>query len=380
MKKILFKKILLDCVVFFLIALFFTSLIIWIFQAVNHLDLMIDDGRDHLTYIKFTLLIFPKIIAKLLPFIFFISFIYVITKYELENELIIFWNFGITKFTLINFFFRASIFLLIIQIILTAFIVPKTQDKARSYLRNSEINLIENFIKARKFNDTVKDLTIYSDTKDENNNYYELYIKSGKNFNNFQITYAKKGRFISDENNQIFDLYDGETISVVNNKITNLKFKRSYLNLDRIETNTITHRKTQEVSTINLIKCFKNIYNKNSIDLTEKLNIENCKSENFVNILKEFHKRFTIPFYIPVLMLICLLMLTKSKESSNYYFFRFKIFLFGLSIIILSELSLRFIEKSFINNFFILTVPLALIILLYLTFYYKLNFKNIKQI
>ena len=90
MKKILFKKVLLDCLIFFIIALSFAGLIIWIFQAVNHLDIMIEDGRNHLTYIKYTLLIFPKVIAKLLPFIFFLSFIYVITKYETENELIIF--------------------------------------------------------------------------------------------------------------------------------------------------------------------------------------------------------------------------------------------------------------------------------------------------
>ena len=90
MKKTLFKKILSDCLIFFSISLLFTALVIWIFQAVNHLDIMIEDGRDHLTYIKFTLLIFPKVIVKLLPFIFFLSFIYIITKYELENELIIF--------------------------------------------------------------------------------------------------------------------------------------------------------------------------------------------------------------------------------------------------------------------------------------------------
>ena len=62
MKKILFNKLLTDCLIFFFIALFFTSIIIWIFQAVNYLDIMIEDGRDHLVYLKFTILIFPKIV------------------------------------------------------------------------------------------------------------------------------------------------------------------------------------------------------------------------------------------------------------------------------------------------------------------------------
>ena len=378
MKKILFKKILSDCLIFFTIALFFAALVIWIFQAVNHLDIMIEDGRDHLTYVKFTLLIFPKIITKLLPFIFFLSFIYIITKYEIDNELIIFWNFGVSKISVINFFFKFSLVIVIFQIILTSYVVPKSQDKARSYLRNSNVNIIENLIKPRKFNDAIKDITIYSDYKDQNDYITEIYIKNGSDFNNFQITYAKRGKFLNNGEHQVFDLYNGETISVVNNKITNLKFKRSYLNLSDIETNTTTYKKTQEVSTLDLITCYKNIYNKISLDLSKKLKIENCKSENLNNILKEFHKRITIPLYIPVLMLICLMVITKSKENSNYLLYRLKIFLIGLLIIILSELSLRFVEKNFLNNILIFLIPLIMIIYLYLIFYFKLKFKKYK--
>jgi lipopolysaccharide export system permease protein len=167
MKKILFNKLLTDCLIFFFIALFFTSTIIWIFQAVNFLDIMIEDGRDHLVYLKFTALIFPKIVSKILPFIFFLSFVYVITKYELNNELVIFWNHGVNKIKVVNYFFRFSIILAIFQIFLNSLVVPTTQDQARSYLRTSSINFLENFIKPKKFNDTVKDLTIFTDSINE---------------------------------------------------------------------------------------------------------------------------------------------------------------------------------------------------------------------
>ena len=87
MKKILFRKLLFDCVTFFFIALFSTSLIIWIFQAVNFLDIMVEDGRDFMVYINYSLLSFPKIISKIYIFALFFSFSYVLTKYELNNEL-----------------------------------------------------------------------------------------------------------------------------------------------------------------------------------------------------------------------------------------------------------------------------------------------------
>ena len=125
MKKILFRKILTDCLTFFFITLFSASIIIWVFQAVNYLDIMIEDGRDYLVYINYSLLNFPKILSRVLPFVFFFSFFYVITRYEMNNELIIFWNFGINKFRFINFFFKFSIVLSLIQLLLVSVIVPK---------------------------------------------------------------------------------------------------------------------------------------------------------------------------------------------------------------------------------------------------------------
>ena len=376
MKKILFNKLLTDCLIFFFIALFFTSIIIWIFQAVNYLDIMIEDGRDHLIYLKFTILIFPKIVSKILPFIFFLSFIYVITKYELNNELVIFWNYGVNKIVLVNYFFKFSIMLAIFQIFLNSIVVPASQDQARSYLRTSNINFLENFIKPKKFNDTIKDLTIYIDSKDETGSFTNIYIKKGRGFSDFQTTFAKKGVFKTIGNKKIFELYDGETISVVKGKITNFKFSKSNFTLNNLKTNTITHRKTQEVSTSNLIICFKNIYKRKSIDLSKELKIENCRTENINNIIKEFHKRMVIPFYIPVLMLLTLLLIIESKENIDYLKFRLVIFFIGVLTIIISEMTLRFVDDNLINNLGLLFLPFALITILYSIFTYKYNLIN----
>ena len=69
MKKILFRKLLIDYLSFFLIALLGSSIVVWVFQAVNYLDIMIEDGRDYTIYINYSLLNFPKILSKLFPFV-----------------------------------------------------------------------------------------------------------------------------------------------------------------------------------------------------------------------------------------------------------------------------------------------------------------------
>ena len=195
MKKILFKKLLKDYLVFFSIALLSSSVIIWVFQAVNFLDIMIEDGRDYLIYINYSILHFPKTLSKLYPFILFFSLFYVTIKYETNNELIIFWNFGVHKVEIINLIFKFSILMTVIQIFLTSIIVPSSQDVARSFLRESKVNFFGNFIKPQKFNDTIKGVTIFSEKKDIDGNLYNIYVKKEVGDNEFQITYAKKGIF-----------------------------------------------------------------------------------------------------------------------------------------------------------------------------------------
>ncbi len=375
MKKILFRKLLFDCLVFFTITLLSSSIIIWVFQAVNFLDIIVEDGRNYLVYLNFSLLNFPKVISKLIPFVLFFSFLYVIGKYELKNELIIFWNFGINKIELINFFIKFSFFIMMFQIFLTAAIVPKSQDLARSFLRTSSINYLENFIKPKIFNDAVKGLTIYSNSKDELGNLKEIYLKKGSG-ENFQITFAKEGRFKQIGKNQFLELNFGETISVINNKITNFKFKKTDFNLSNFDDNTTTYKKTQEVATIDLIKCYHNLMNFNILKINKNFEVENCRKDNIDNIIKELYKRIIIPLYIPVLILISLLLIFKSKENVNYPRYRFLIFLVGFSIIILSETTIRLINADFIKNIKFFVIPLILVISLYSN--YLIRFKNMK--
>ena len=375
MKKILFRKILSDCLVFFLITLFSTGVIIWVFQAVNFLDIIVEDGRNYLVYLNFSLLNFPKVISKLVPFVLFFSFIYVIGKYELKNELIIFWNFGINKIDLINFFIKFSLLIMLFQMFLTAIIVPKSQDLARSFLRASSINYLENFIKPKIFNDAVKGLTIYSNSKDEFGNLNEIYLKKGSG-DNFQITFAKEGRFKQIGNNQFLELNFGETISVINDKITNFKFKKTDFNLSNFEDNTTTYKKTQEVATLDLVKCYHKLMNFDFIKIDENFEVENCRTDNIDNIIKELYKRIVIPLYIPVLILISLMLIFRSKENINYSRYRILIFLIGFSTIILSEMTIRLIDKDFIKNIKFFIIPIFLVFTLY--YNYVIRFKDKK--
>ena len=375
MKKLLYRKLLIDYLNFFLIALISSSLIIWVFQAVNFLDIMVEDGREYSVYINYSLLNFPKIISRLLPFVLFFSIYYVLSKYELNNELIIFWNFGEDKIKFINFILYISIFLLLIQICFTSFIVPKSQDKARSFLRNSNVNFLGSFVKPKRFNDTIEGVTIYSENKDSEGYLYNLYIKKDIK-KGFEITYAKKGVFKQTSGVPVLVLYNGETIRNKDNKITNFNFSKSDFLLKNLKTNTTTQQKNQEMKTIDILSCLAILYKFKIGLLSKDLNqIINCAVGNEVNMLKEIYKRLIVPLYIPILMLVPYIMILSSKEKMNFARLKLTTFLIGIFVIIMSEGIIRFISKELTDNIIIFVFPFILLFSLYFMFFFNLNYK-----
>ena len=373
MKKIIFRKLLSDCLAFFFLVLFGVSAIIWVFQAVNFLDIMIEDGRNSNVYFSYTLLNFPKIISRILPFALFFSFSYTFIKYETNNELIIFWNHGVNKINIINFFFWVSILIMLIQIILLSIIVPKSQELARSTLRSSNVDYFEGLIKPKKFNDTIKGLTIFAEGKNVNGEFKNIYIKKNSSEKGFQITFAKKGVFEFKGNKKILVLYDGQTLTQKRKNITSFDFSKSDFGLANMESHLTTHKKIQEQSTISLLQCMQSLFGIKKYD-----NIINCYKDQPRGAYKELIRRLISPFYLPVLILISLLLILTSKENLKYGRNKYTIFFIGFGIIILSESLLGYVSNNLINNSLILILPIFLISIIYFTFFYKLRLFNKK--
>ena len=141
MKKLVFRKFVLDVLIFFIFSILIMGLIVWTIQAINFFDFVSEDGHGLKVYFLYTLFSLPKIISKILPFIFMISIFYIIIKYELNNELIIYWINGITKLNFVNTLIKISFIYFLLQILLTTIIVPYTLDKGRSFFRSSNVDL-----------------------------------------------------------------------------------------------------------------------------------------------------------------------------------------------------------------------------------------------
>lgn len=362
----------------FLTILLSIGLIVWVIQSVGFLDFVTEDGHGLKVYFSYSILNIPKILHRILPFIFFISLFYQITQYENNNELIIFWMNGLNKIQFINMILLYSFLFLLIQIFLGSYISPKGQDGARSYIRNSNMDFFPTMIREEKFIDAIENLTIFVEKKDNYGNYINIFMKEdlnivGGSINKSKIIYAKKAELISNDKERYFKFIDGKLINTDQDKTTILDFETINFNLLKFNTKTTTYPKIQEVGSNILFKC---IYYRQKNKIKEfKSPKLSCNERTMNDIIQEMFKRFYMPIYLPLLALLISLIITKSKEDKNYLNFKLLLFISVFLVILISEISLRYSTNNKFTFLFFTSFP----ILSFLTIYISLikKFKGV---
>jgi lipopolysaccharide export system permease protein len=379
MKKIIFRKLAIDCTKFFLSFILTLSLIIWVMQAVNYLDFVVQDGHGFLVYFKYTLLSFPKILSRIFPLAIFLAFSYILLKYEDKNELVIFWNIGINKIYFINFLIRLSFWFVLLALLLSAVITPFTQDKARSFIRSSDLDFFETVLKPKKFIDIIEKLTIYFDEKNKNGELKNIFLNDQSTPNKSQTIFAKTGVLKIKGNNKVLVLYNGKTFNNINGKISEFEFSKTDFNISKFGSSTTKHQKIQETSTKDLISCSlilkgsrENIKNKDNI---KKIN--NCRLEALESIYEELYSRLVKPLYVTFLIAISLLLILKSKSDPLFKVNKFKIYSFAFLFIIFLESSSKFINTNIIQNLFLSILPFICVFIIYIYFFRALGIKKI---
>ena len=369
MKKTIFNNLFYEVTLFFFICSLTLTLIVWIIQAVNFIDIISEDGHSIATYFSYAILNIPKIYSKLLLLSFFLSIYYILGVYENKNQLIIFWINGITKVEFLNKLIFLSLIFAIFSLILSYLVVPFTQDKARSFIRDSNLDFFPSLIKPKKFIDTVENLTIFLDEK-KNDSMKKILIKDSSIVGGSQLIISKSGKIIGNENTKYLRLNDGIIINYgESKKLTSFNFEQSNFNLNKYKTKTTITPKIQETKSGTIIKCLRNLKSDmNKKTLVEKLN---CEKSFIKNLTQEIYKRTVLPFYVPILCIIASLVVLKSSNSDRFKNFKLKIFFSGIIIIIFSQISINTVSISIPTAIITLCVPFILLSISYLFFLNK---------
>ena len=373
---------------FFAIILFTLTAIVWTVQAVNYLDFVTEDGHAFYTYFSYSILGIPKIISKLMPFSFLGSIMLTILKLEENNELLVLWTSGLNKMKIVNIIFLISIFVTIIQLITSSTFSPKSLNVSRSLLTGSNMNIIPALLQEKKFNDTVKSLTIFVNEKKKNGAIENIFLREEGLNKESSTTFAKKGFLKKINKSSILVLFDGVIQKEKEGKISFIYFDKFELNLSKYKNKSSSWPKIQENPTTILFDCFfsyKNFelsYFSNIENLFKKLlnvkNIEKCPYPT-IEVSNELNRRFGMPLYIPLRALIGCYLLSSRRESKNQKLIKFMYFLIGFSVLIFAEIAVRYSGKVNYIAISYYLLPILLIVLNYLNLFRVFKYENLTK-
>ena len=376
----IYKHFFLELSKYFFIVLFTFTAIVWAVQAVNYLDLIVDDGHAVTIYLGYSLLNISKILTKFIPLSFLLALFLTILKLEDESEFMILWTAGLNKIRVVNFFLCVSFIVTFIQITLASFVNPEVLNYSRSLIRSSNLDFISSMIKTNQFNDTVEGLTIYVEEKDENDLMKNIFIRddkkilkgldSPKDSGNITI-FAEKGKI--EKRGRSYLALENGVIQTENKskEIQSINFKKTSLLLQGMKTKSITQPKLQETSSIILMEC---LFKK---DMEEKL--LNCAKKSKLDALSEFNRRFGMPLYIPYVAVLCSFLLIGRNDSKRKHLYKY--FYFGIAFIslVMAEILVRYSGKSLNYSLIYYLIPILSVPLLYLILFRKFYFENLRK-
>ena len=373
MKNTIYKYFFHEFFRYFAVVLFALTAVIWIIQAVNFLDLVIEDGHAFSVYILYSFFLIPKMLTKLIPLSFLISAILTISKLEKDNELIILWTAGLNKMHIVNLIFRISLIVMVLQIFMSNIVTPQTLNKSRSLLKNSELQFVPSLLKVKTFNDTVEGLTIFVESKNINGEYKNIFIRDDGNaltqISSFSSTIFAKSGYMKESSKKLI-LKNGN-IQKINESghVSIVKFDKTEINISGLSAKSISEPKLQETSTINILKCLQN----------KNISMHNCEGKDLVkkDIKIEINKRFGIPIFIPLIALISCFVLTSRKEKKNSKLRNHIFFILCFILLIIAEISVRYSGISFKYTLLYYFMPVSLLPIIYFFLIRTFKFENL---
>ena len=387
MRNTIYRYFFVEFISLFTLILISTCVIVWIVQAVNYLDFVTEDGHAFSVYFTYSILNIPKVIGRLIPLVFLISLLTTILQFEKNNELLVFWTSGLNKIRLVNLAFKISILITLFQLLLSLTISPSSLNFARSILKSSSITLFPSLVKEKKFNDTVKGLTVFVEKKKPNGEMLNVFLRDDTSSNAKSKTIiAKKGYIITkgvmpfvkvgvlSEQNFLV-LFDGVIqTEKMNNKINFLNFYKTEINLSYFDTKTTTYPKIQENNTLSLLNCIKPFLDEGKTTLLEF----QCRAR-IDDITAELNRRFGMPLYIPIISIIICYLLSSRKESKYYFFQKYIVFITAFTILVFAEIMVRYSGNSAKGLIIYYSLPPLLILLNYLNLIRIFKFENLDQ-
>ena len=263
--------------------------IAWLTQSLRFIDLIVIKGLPLNIFVNLTILIIPKLLVTIIPFIGFLASLITYIRLNNESELISMKSAGINNFKLIIPALIFGISLGIFSITLENFGSPYAYNKFKNLQYDIRNNYISTLFQDKVFSSPMKGLTIFIKERDKLGDLQGILIHDARDKNKKISIIAEQGKIVSTPKGARFLLINGNRQEISkNNDISILYFNQYTLNIENY--NKVSSSRFKEANERNFYELLK-----------PDKNIDEIYKKEF---LAEVHKRIISPLIIVIMVLL----------------------------------------------------------------------------
>ena len=273
---------------FILIMLSMTG-IAWLTQSLRFIELIIIKGLPINIFLNLTILIIPKLLVTIIPFVAFLAVLITYTRLNTESELISMKSAGMTNFKILLPAVIFGITLGALTISIENYGSPYAYNKFKTLQHTIRNNYISTLFQEKVFSSPIKGLTVFIKERDKIGNFQGILIHDERDANKTISIIAEQGKIVTTQEGARFALINGNRQEVSKDKnISILYFNEYTLNITNYnKDNSPRFKEASERS-------FYELFN------SEK-NISALYKKEFV---AEGHKRIMTPIIVLIMVLI----------------------------------------------------------------------------
>ena len=207
--------------------------IAWLTQSLRFIELIIIKGLPINLFIYLTILIIPKLLATIIPFLAYLASLITYLRLNAESELIAIKTAGLNNFKIVMPALIFGIFLGIISIIIENYISPHSLNNFKNLQNDIRDNYISILFQEKVFSSPVSDLTVFIKEKDKMGNFEGILIHDARDKNKIISVVAEKGKIEKTDNGARFTLLNGNRQETKNKDTSILYFEKYTLNINK---------------------------------------------------------------------------------------------------------------------------------------------------
>ena len=217
----------------FLLFLITMTGIAWLTQSLRFIELIIIKGLPINLFIYLTILIIPKLVITIAPFLAYLACLITYIRLNAESELIAMKTAGISNFKILIPTIIFGLLLGFLTIFIDNYISPYAFSKFKNLQSDIRDNYISILFQEKVFSSPVSNLTVFIKEKDKIGNFDGILIHDARDKNKIISVVAESGKIEQIDNGAKFTLLNGNRQETSRNNISILYFEKYTLNINK---------------------------------------------------------------------------------------------------------------------------------------------------